>query len=158
MAFYAFPLHLLRLVRRASLEGRHVMSIERAVHRLTGEVADFLGVDAGHLREGARADVVVVDPAALDERLDVYHEATMEGFGDLRRMVNRSDGAVDAVLIAGRVAFEHDEAEGARFHADLGRRTGFGAFLPARTAAPRAAGEARVAGRGPSAAAAERAA
>lgn len=159
MAFYAFPLHLLRLVRRASLEGRSVMPIERAVHRLTGEIADFLGIDAGHLREGSRADVVVIDPAALDERLDVYHEATMEGFGDLRRMVNRSDGAVGCVLVAGRVAFEHDEAEGARFHPDLGRRTGFGRFLPARTATRSVEASRSVdVGEGPRPEAAERAA
>ena len=51
----------------------------------------------------------------------------MEGFGDLVRMVNRSDGAVRAVLVSGRVAFE----DGA-FDAELGRARGFGTFLPAR--------------------------
>ncbi|MCU1281831.1 MAG: hypothetical protein JWM53_5377, partial [bacterium] len=39
----------------------------------------------------------------------------------------RSDGAVRAVLVRGRVAF----ADGA-FDAALGRTRGFGAFLPAR--------------------------
>src|SRR5690606_7063432 len=61
MAYYDFPLHLLRLVRRAADEGRELMSPERAVHRLTGEIADFLGIDAGRLAVGARADVAVVD-------------------------------------------------------------------------------------------------
>jgi len=131
MAFYSFPLRLLRLVRDASLEGRTVMPIERAVHRVTGELADFLGVSAGHLREGDRADVVVVDPAALDARLDAYHEATMDGFGDLRRMVNRSSGAVVSVLVNGRVAFEHGAA-GDAFVPSFGKERGFGQFLPGK--------------------------
>ena len=49
MAFYDFPLHLLRLVRDRSLAGEPVMSLGRAVHRVTGELADYLGIDAGHL-------------------------------------------------------------------------------------------------------------
>jgi len=122
MAFYSFPLRMLRLVRE-----RDVMPVERAVHRLTGELAGWLGVDAGTLRLGDRADVGVIDPAALDERLDAYHEAPMENFGELRRMVNRSDGAVRAVLVNGRLAFR----DGA-LQPGLGTQRGFGRFLPAR--------------------------
>jgi N-acyl-D-aspartate/D-glutamate deacylase len=121
MAFYSFPLRMLRFVRE-----RNVMPIEKAVWRLTGEIADWLGVDAGHLRLGDRADLVVIDPEALDDRLDAYHEARMDGFGDLMRMVNRSDGVVDTVMVNGRVAFEN----GATVPA-LGRECGFGTFLPA---------------------------
>jgi N-acyl-D-glutamate deacylase len=120
MAFYSFPLRMLRFVRE-----RNVMPIEKAVWRLTGEIADWLGVDAGHLRLGDRADLVVIDPEALDDRLDAYHEARMDGFGDLMRMVNRSDGVVDTVMVNGRVAFEN----GATVPA-LGRECGFGTFLP----------------------------
>jgi N-acyl-D-aspartate/D-glutamate deacylase len=123
MAFYSFPLHMLRAVH----DGAPGLTLERAVWRLTGELGDWLGVDAGHLRAGDRADAVVIDPAALDERLDRYHEATMEGFGDLRRMVNRSDGTVAHVLVNGRVAFEDT-----RLAPDVGHTTGFGTFLPAR--------------------------
>ena len=125
MAFYSFPLRMLKLVRDAARAGRPVMPLERAVWRLTGELADWLGVAAGRLRPGDRADVVVVDPEALDERLEAYHEAPMEGLATLRRMVNRSDGAVRAVLVNGRVAF----ADGA-FDPALGRQRGFGRFLP----------------------------
>ncbi|HEX8953486.1 MAG TPA: amidohydrolase family protein [Polyangia bacterium] len=128
MAFYSFPLRMLRLVRDAERAGRPVMPIERAVWRLTGELGDWLGVDAGRLRVGDRADVAVIDPAALDERLDAYHEAPMENLGELSRMVNRSDGAVRAVVVGGRVAFA-----GGAFDAALGRERGFGAFLPARS-------------------------
>ena len=102
------------------------MPIEKAVWRLTGEIADWLGVDAGHLRAGDRADLVIVDPTALDERLDAYHEANMDGFGDLMRMVNRSDGTVHTVMVNGRVAFEDGKVS-----PSLGRELGFGTFLPA---------------------------
>ncbi|MCC6806633.1 MAG: amidohydrolase family protein [Deltaproteobacteria bacterium] len=63
----------------------------------------------------------------LDDRLDRYHEAPMEGLVGLVRMVNRSDGAVKAVIVNGRKAF----ADGA-FAEDLGRGAGYGQFLPAR--------------------------
>jgi N-acyl-D-glutamate deacylase len=141
MAFYSFPLRMLRLV-----QDRSAMPIERAVWRLTGEIGDWLGVDAGHLRVGDRADLVVVDPSALDERLDRYCEAEMAGFGGLVRMVSRSDGAVAAVLINGRVAFADGELA-----PELGRAQGYGAFLPARSAGPGRAGRAPVtAGAAPS--------
>jgi len=117
MAFYNYGLRLLARVRDGGF-----MSLERAVHRLTGELADWLGLDAGHLRVGDRADLVVVDPAGLDAaRLASYHEEPLPEFGGLRRMVNRNDEAVDATVIAGEVVF----AAGT-FRADYGvsRRTG----------------------------------
>jgi N-acyl-D-glutamate deacylase len=130
MAFYSFPLRALRLVRDRARAGRPFLPIERAVWRLTGEIADWLGIAAGHLRVGDRADAVVVDPAKLDERLDAYHEAPMAGFGDLSRMVNRSDGVVDVVLVNGRVAFEVGTIA-----PDLGRSLGYGTFLAAGSGA-----------------------
>jgi len=125
MAFYSFPLRMLRLVR----EDPSVMPLEKAVWRLTGEIGDWLGVDAGHLRLGDRADLVVIDPEALDARLDAYHEAEMEGFDGLVRMVNRSDGAVPLVMVGGRVAWRDGAID------DVGA----GQFLPAgEKVAPRA--------------------
>lgn len=102
MAFYNFGLRLLRHVRDAERSGRGFMTIEQAVHRLTGELADWYGIDAGHLRVGDRADVLVLDPDRLDDRLDDYAESTVEQYGNLSRMVNRNDETVDLVLIGGR--------------------------------------------------------
>ncbi len=126
MAYYDFPLHLLRLVRRAEAEGRSVMSIERAVHRLTGEIAEFLGIDAGRLAVGRRADLVVVDPDALDGRLDDISEEEMVGMPGLRRLVRRHDACVPAVVLNGRLAW----SDGA-FAAGFGDQQGYGRVLRA---------------------------
>ncbi len=67
MAFYNMGLRLLRHVRDAEKAGKPFMTIEQAVHRLTGELADWYRLDAGHLRIGDRADVVVIDPERLDD-------------------------------------------------------------------------------------------
>lgn len=102
MAFYNFGLRLLRHVRDAEARGEPFLTIERAVHRLTGELADWYGVDAGHLRIGDRADVVVINPEHLDNRLDAYAESPVPQYANLPRMVNRNDDTVDLVLIGGR--------------------------------------------------------
>ncbi len=129
MAFYNFPLRLLKRVRDCERAGKPLMPIEKAVWRVTGELADWFGVEAGRIRVGDRADVVVVNPDALDERLEAYHEAEVEGLPGLIRMVNRSDGAVDAVFVNGRKAFA-----GGHFADELGREMGYGRFLPAKVA------------------------
>lgn len=126
MAFYSFPLHMLKLVHDAERAGKAIMPLEKAVWRLTGEIAEWMNVDAGKLRLGDRADVAVIDPRGLDDRLFAYHESAMDGLDGLVRMVNRSDGAVRAVLINGRTAFEHGAVR-----PELGRERGFGTFLAA---------------------------
>ena len=126
MAYYDFPLHLLRLVRRASAEGRTVMSDERAVHRLTGEIAGFLGIEAGTLRVGDRADIAVVDPDALDGRLDEIEEDAMVGMPGIQRLVRHHDACVPAVVINGRLVWHDGEAA-----ADLGERRVHGRVLRA---------------------------
>ncbi len=107
MAFYNFGLRLLRHVRDADRTGRPFMTVERAVHRLTGELADWYDIDAGHLRIGDRADLVIVDPEALDSRLDDYAEAPVAQYANLPRMVNRNDDAVELVLIGGQPVVEN---------------------------------------------------
>jgi N-acyl-D-aspartate/D-glutamate deacylase len=105
MAFYNFGLRLLRHVHDAEKTGTPFMTIEQAVHRLTGELADWYQIDAGHLRMGDRADLVIVDPAHLDDSLDSYAEEKVEQYGGLSRMVNRNDDTVSAVLVAGQAVF-----------------------------------------------------
>ncbi|CAM4117177.1 amidohydrolase family protein [Nocardia ninae] len=105
MAFYNFGLRFLRRVHDAERAGTPFLSLERAVHRLTGELADWYGIDAGHLRPGERADLVIIDPAHLDDSLDAYAESPVAQYDNLSRMVNRNDGAVSAVFIGGKYVF-----------------------------------------------------
>ena len=130
MAFYNFGLRLLRHVYGAQQAGTPFMTIEQAVHRLTGELADWYQIDAGHLRIGDRADLVIVDPAHLDDSLDGYAEAKVEQYGGLSRMVNRNDDTVSAVLVAGQPVFLNGQPTEV-----LGtQRTG--SFLRANTTTP----------------------
>ncbi|MDT5195468.1 MAG: hypothetical protein QOH20_2222 [Mycobacterium sp.] len=130
MAFYNMGLRLLRHVHDAAEAGREFMTIEQAVHRLTGELADWYRLDAGHLRIGDRADVAIIDPAHLDASLDAYAEETVEHYGDLPRMVNRNDATVTAVLVGGRTVFANGEAT------DLVGRQRTGRFLRASHKSP----------------------
>lgn len=93
---------------------------------MTGEIGAWLGLDAGTLKVGKRADVVVLDPERLSAELDVAVEAELEGFGGLVRMVNQNGGAVGEVLINGREALR----DGALVP-ELGRARGFGRVLRA---------------------------
>ncbi|RAV03688.1 N-acyl-D-amino-acid deacylase family protein [Mycolicibacter senuensis] len=109
MAFYNFSLRLLKRVRDAQAAGRPFLSTERAVYRLTAEVADWFGLDAGTLRRGDRADFVVIDPAGLDDAVDGYHEEQVPFYGGLSRMVNRNDDAVVATGVGGTVVFRNGQ-------------------------------------------------
>ncbi len=125
MGFYNFGPQLLRMVQRSHEAGRPIMSIGRAVARLTSELAQWFGLDAGTLQVGARADLAIIDPRGLDDSLDGYHEAAMPELGGLRRMVRRNDGAVKATLVGGSVLW-NDGAYSAAF----GKQR-FGRFLQA---------------------------
>lgn len=132
MAFYNFGLRLLRHVNDAERSGAPFMTIEHAVHRLTGELADWYDIDAGHLRIGDRADLVVLDPQRLDSQLDAYSEAPVPQYANMPRMVNRNDELVNLVLIGGQTVVR----DGLPTDVLGDRRTG--SFLRAgrRTAAP----------------------
>ncbi|MGY4647917.1 N-acyl-D-amino-acid deacylase family protein [Mycobacterium sp. URHB0021] len=131
MAFYNFALRLLKRVNDAEHAGRPFLSRERAVHRLTAEVADWFGLPAGTLRKGDRADFVVIDPTGLNASVDSYHEETVPFYGGLSRMVNRNDAAVVATGVNGTVVFRNG-----RFRDGYGGTVKSGRFLRAGAAAP----------------------
>ena len=126
MAFYNLPLRMLKLVQESIDEGQPAMTIEQAGHRLTGEQADWFGVDAGYIRVGDRADIVVLDPNGLQQDMEQETWAEMENFG-IQRMVNRVPGCVEQVIINGKLAVEDAVVVPA-----LGQQSGYGTFLPAR--------------------------
>ncbi|MFT5222417.1 MAG: N-acyl-D-aspartate/D-glutamate deacylase [Glaciecola sp.] len=125
MAFYNFGTRFLARVLDRERKGTPIMSMEQAVHRLTGQLADWHTIDAGHLRVGDRADLCIIDPAGLTEQLDEYHEAPVEVFGGLSRMVNRGE-AVRTTVVAGNVLWHDGE-----FAQGFGRDWRAGRFLRA---------------------------
>lgn len=125
MAFYNLPLRLLKLVHESLEEEQPVMTMEQAVWRMTGDQADWFGIDAGHIREGDRADVVILDPKGFDQNLETVHWAEMENF-DLQRLVNRNEGIVKHVLINGQLAVKDEKVL-----PELGKKKGYGQYLAA---------------------------
>ena len=77
---------------------RELMPIERGIRKLTGELADVLGLDRGTLEPGAPADVVVLDWDALDPG-PVRRVCDMPAAGE--RLVADDPRGVDAVLVEG---------------------------------------------------------
>lgn len=130
MAFYNFGLRMLKRARDAYRAGSPFMSIEQAVHRLTGELGEWFGIDAGTLRQGDRADFVVIDPAGLNESVDGYHEEAVPFYGGLRRMVNRNDDAVVATGVGGVVVFGGSQSKG-EFRDGYGQSVRSGRYLRA---------------------------
>lgn len=102
MAFYNMGLRFLKHVRDAEKAGTPFITVEQAIHRLSGELADWYLLDAGHLRIGDRADLSIIDPEHLDDSVDAYNEAVVDQYDGLSRMVNRNDATVAAVFISGR--------------------------------------------------------
>ncbi len=125
MAHYNFPLRLLRLVRSSEKEGRPFLTPGAAVAKATGELGRWLGLDAGLLAVGRRADLVILDPEALDgPEPEEVHEEPIPWAGGLRRLVRRNDAAVRRVLVNGRTAVK----DGVPI-SEVGRERGFGRLL-----------------------------
>ena len=131
MAFYNFALRLLKRTLDAQRAGQEFLTLERAVYRLTAEVAEWFGLDAGTLRKGDRADFVVIDPAGLDESVNGYHEQEVPFYGGLRRMVNRNDAAVVATGVNGAVVYRDGQ-----FREGYGESARSGRFLRAGARRP----------------------
>ncbi len=119
MAFQDGGLQMLQQVQA----NPEVMLIEKAIHKLTGQSAEWLGIDAGLVQAGSRADVVVIDPEHLKTGLGPPIENYDERLHGAMRMVKRSDGVVRQVLVGGRIAFEN-----AQFVPEFGRER-FGRLL-----------------------------
>jgi N-acyl-D-aspartate/D-glutamate deacylase len=126
MAHYNFPLRFLRMVNDAAAGGTPIMSLEKAVWRVTGELASWFGLDAGVLAPGKRADLVVLDPKHLDGTVDQASEAAIPEMGGLVRLVRRNDALVKAVVVNGKLVSEHGKME-----AEVGRARGYGQVLRA---------------------------
>ncbi len=122
MAFQDGGLQMLQQV----LLNPALMSLEKAIAKLTGQSAEWLGLDTGTIKPGAWADVAVIDPEQLKSGLGPPIEDYAEGLHGAMRMVKRSDGVVRQVVVGGRLAFENGQ-----FADDFGRQR-FGRLLRSR--------------------------
>jgi N-acyl-D-aspartate/D-glutamate deacylase len=124
MAFHDGALQLLK----QAVKYPDLMPIEHAIHRLTKEPADFLGIDAGDISVGKRADIIIVDPTRMEadlntEPVEDYHP----NFEGSYRLIKRSGKVVKHVFINGLEAFSNNGSVG--FHEDLGKKKTFGKLL-----------------------------
>ncbi len=87
-----------RFVRKLGM-----MSLERAVQRLTGDLAAVWGIAGrGMIREGYAADLVLFDPDTIARREE---EFVSDFPGEARRYICHADG-IDAVIVNGAVVRE----------------------------------------------------
>jgi len=124
MAFHDGGLHLLK----QALRYPDLLPVEKAIHRITKESADFLGIDAGDISVGKRADVVIIDPTKLEsdlntEPIEDFHPL----FGGTYRLIKRSGKVVQHVFINGNEAYTNNGV--VAFHEDLGKKKIFGQLL-----------------------------
>ena len=102
MAFFDSNLMSLKLAKE---QGEGVVA--QVVRRLTKDPADVFGINAGTLEIGARADMVIINPDALDgwepdqTRVLEYREIF-----EHQQMVNRPEGIVESVYVAGQQAWD----------------------------------------------------
>jgi N-acyl-D-aspartate/D-glutamate deacylase len=117
MAFFDGNLMTLKIAQKRDLE-----RVALAVKRLTRDPAAFFGLDAGSIEIGKAADITLVDPVALEaynsdaNRQLLYREVLRES-----QIVNRSDGVVDGVYIAGTRVWNRDHFLPALGQQKLGR-------------------------------------
>ena len=115
MAFHDGALQTLRQAQ----ERPDILPVATAIHRLTKLPADWLGLDAGSIEVGRRADICVLDPTKLNTGLtqepdEDYHP----GLNGAYRYVKRSDGVVNHVLVNGEEVYNDQSG----FVHDLGKR------------------------------------
>ena len=117
MAFFDSNLLLLKIAQQRSL-----LRVSQAVKRLTQDPAAFFGIDAGSIAPGKQADLTLVDPQALASYdSDANRKFVYRDFLGAEQLVNRSDGVVAGVWIAGEQVWERDHFKPALGTRKLGR-------------------------------------
>jgi N-acyl-D-aspartate/D-glutamate deacylase len=102
LAFFDGNLLALKMAAQGSLA-----QVAEAVRRLTRAPAEFFGVDAGRMDVGAQADLVLIDPKALGRYdTDASRRMVYREIFEHDQLVNRSDGVVTSVFIAGEQVWD----------------------------------------------------
>jgi N-acyl-D-aspartate/D-glutamate deacylase len=119
------------LVGLKMAQQRGVDVVAKLVKRLTREPAEFFGLDVGRIEPGSQADIILIDPLAL-QSFDSNASRRLE-YRDIfqhRQMVNRSDGVVSRVLINGETVWHKQQAAAALGSKPLGRALRAGQRTP----------------------------
>jgi N-acyl-D-aspartate/D-glutamate deacylase len=119
MAFYDGNLRALKLAAQGGEQ-----DVAYMVKRLTRDAAEVFRVKGGTLDVGDQADLILIDPQAL-QQLD-HHNTVLRIYRDVfshDQLVNRTDGVVPLVMIKGHPAWSSD-----RFEPEFGRQP-FGRVL-----------------------------
>ncbi|WP_417197894.1 N-acyl-D-amino-acid deacylase family protein [Bizionia sp.] len=124
MAFYNFPLKMIKVVQESIDAGKPIMSMEKCIWRLTKEQADWFGLDCGHLKPGKIADLVIIDPNKFDAITETVETGQIEEFNNYDRLVNRNHGTVSRVMVGGKTIFENEN-----FVSDYATTKKYGRFL-----------------------------
>jgi N-acyl-D-amino-acid deacylase len=81
---------------------KKVLTLEQAVHKMTGLSAKYLGItDRGIIAPGAHADLVLFDPAIVIDRATLQNPSTLSV-------------GIDKVWVNGRLAYQERRSTGAR--------------------------------------------
>lgn len=124
MAFYNFPLKMMKIVQESIQNGNPIMSMEKCIWRLTKEQSDWFGLDCGFLSEGKTADLVIINPTKFSSVTENVESAVIKEFGNYQRLVNRNEGIVERVMVGGQTIFKDE-----KFVAGYGESKKYGRFL-----------------------------
>lgn len=109
MAFYNFPLKMIKEVQDSIDKGNPIMPMEKCIWRLTKELGDWFEIDRGYLSEGKVADLVILNPLHFNKITEDVETGIIKGFNNYERLVNRNAGAVAEVMVKGKTIFKDDE-------------------------------------------------
>lgn len=124
MAFYNFPLKMIKTVQDSIDAANPIMTMEKCIWRLTKEQADWFEIDCGYLAEGKRADLAILDPNHFSSISETVEESTIAAFNDTKRLVNRNEDVVSCVMVNGQIIYKNND-----FVDGYGSSKTFGQFL-----------------------------
>ena len=124
MAFYDFPLKMIKRVQDSIDNKQAIMPMEQCIWRLTKELADWFGLNCGYIAEGKEATLNILDPKYFNNINDEIHEEPIEEFNNYPRYTNRSENVVSQVMVNGSIIFENQH-----FVEGFGKTKRYGRFI-----------------------------
>ena len=124
MAFYNFPLKMIKIVQDSIDQGNPIMTMEKCIWRLSKEQGEWFDLDCGYLAKGKMADLVILDPKHFKNITENVEIEPIKEFDNYDRLVNRNEGVVSRVMVGGKTIFENEA-----FVENYGKIEKYGRFL-----------------------------